>query len=70
MKKPTSLAIFVIGVVLLVLGLNASDSFASEVSELFGGSPTDKAIWLLVGGIFATIVGGVGLLRGSGKDKD
>lgn len=65
MSKPVSLALVAIGVVLLVLGANASDSFSSEVSEFFSGSPTDKAIWLLIGGMAALIIGGVGLLRGS-----
>lgn len=65
MKKSVNLALFVIGIILLVMGLTAADSFASQVSEFFGGSPTDKAIWLLLGGVFCTVVGGWGLLRGS-----
>ena len=64
MSKPLSLALVAIGVVLLVLGANASESFSSEVSEFFSGSPTDKAIWLLIGGLAALIIGGAGLLRG------
>ena len=58
MSKPVSLALFVIGVILLVLGMTAADSFASQVSEFFSGSPTDKAIWLLIDGVFCTMVGG------------
>ena len=65
MSKPVSLALFVIGVILLVLGMTAADSFASQVSEFFSGSPTDKAIWLLIDGVFCTMVGGLGLLRGA-----
>ena len=65
MNKPLSLALVAIGVVLLILGASASDSLSSEVSEFFSGSPTDKAIWLLIGGLAALIIGGVGFLRGS-----
>lgn len=64
MNKPLSLALVVIGIVLLVMGLNASDSFASEVSEFFTNSPTDKAIWLVIGGVAALVVGGASLTRG------
>jgi hypothetical protein len=42
----------------------ASTSFSSDISRFFTGSPTDKAIWMLVGGVVASIVGVVGLLRG------
>jgi hypothetical protein len=33
------------------------------VSRFFTGSPTDKAVWMLIGGIAATVVGLVGTLR-------
>jgi hypothetical protein len=49
--------IAVLGVVLVVMGLDAEDSVSSRLSKLFTGSPTDKTIWLLVGGAIATAVG-------------
>ena len=65
MNKLVPIALLVGGVVLMVLGINATNSFGSDVSRFFTGSPTDKAIWMLIGGIVATIVG-LGLtLRGS-----
>lgn len=45
------------GIVLLVLGLRAMDSFGSQVSEFFTGSPTDKAVWMTIGGIVAIVLG-------------
>lgn len=63
MSRPLSLALLVAGIVLLILGLNSSDSIASQFSEVFTGAPTDKAIWLTLGGIVLTIVGAAGLLR-------
>ena len=65
MNKSLFLALLVLGVVLLVLGFIASDSVSSDFSRLFTGEPTDKAIWLLIGGGVAAVVGLVGLSRGS-----
>ena len=65
MNKPISLALLVGGIVLIVYGIAASDSTASGVSRFFTGNPTDKTMWLLIGGAIATIVGGSGLFRGS-----
>jgi len=61
MKKPIAVALVVIGLILLVMGLNASDSLSSQFSELFSGSPSDKAIWLIVAGVGALVVGGLSL---------
>jgi len=65
MNKPLSLALLAGGIVLVVFGLNASNSFGSDVSRFFTGSPTDKAIWMMVGGVVAAVAGLVGLMRGS-----
>jgi len=43
MNKIVSLALLVGGVVLIVIGINATNSFNSDVSRFFTGSPTDKA---------------------------
>jgi hypothetical protein len=64
-NKSFLLVVLVLGVVLLVLGFIACDSVSSDFSRLFTGEPTDKAIWLLIGGGVATLVGLVGLSRGS-----
>ena len=65
MNKIISLTLLVGGVVLMIIGINATNSFSSDVSRFFTGSPTDKAIWMLIGGIVATVIGLVGMLRGS-----
>ena len=65
MNKPLSFALLVGGIILIIYGLNASDSVGSSFSRMFTGSPTDKTIWLLVGGIVAAAVGLGGLMRGS-----
>ena len=65
MNKIVSLALLVAGIVLIVYGLNASNSVGSGFSRFFTGSPTDKTIWLLIGGIVAAALGAGGLARGS-----
>ena len=64
MNKAFSLALLGGGVVLVILGINATQSFSSDVSRFFTGSPTDKAVWMLVGGAVLFIAGVVGVLRG------
>ena len=65
MNKIISLALLVGGIVLIIYGLNASDSVGSDVSRFFTGNPTDRTMWFMLGGIAAVAVGGVGLLRGT-----
>ena len=65
MNKIISLALLVGGIVLIVVGINATNSFSSDVSRFFTGSPTDKAVWMLIGGIVAGLVGLFGVMRGS-----
>lgn len=59
MNRALGIALLAVGIVLMIFGINATDSFVSDVSRFFTGSPTDKAIWLLLGGIAATVVGAV-----------
>ena len=65
MNKAVSIALLAGGIVLIVIGVNATKSFSSDVSRFFTGSPTDKAVWMLIGGIVAAVVGLFGAMRGS-----
>ena len=65
MNQAVGIALLVVGIVLIIFGFNASESFSSDVSRFFTGSPTDKAMWLLIGGIVSAIVGFFVMLRGS-----
>ena len=64
MNKGLSVALLIVGILLIIWGVHSSESFNSAVSRFFTGSPTDKTIWLLIGGIVMGIVGLFGLLRG------
>ncbi len=65
MNKIISLVLLAGGIVLIIYGVSASDSIGSGFSRFFTGSPTDKTLWLLIGGTVAAVVGLGGLLRGS-----
>ena len=65
MEKAISLAVLAGGILLVIFGINASNSISSDVSRAFTDVPTDKAIWMLVGGVGVTIIGLMGLLRSS-----
>jgi hypothetical protein len=65
MNKLVSVGLLVGGVALVVMGISASNSFGSDVSRFFTGSPTDKAMWMLIGGAVAVAVGFFGTMRGS-----
>ena len=65
MNKIVSLALLVGGVVLIVLGVQAMDSFSSDVSRFFTGSPTNKAVWMLIGGCVAALAGLTMTVRGA-----
>jgi uncharacterized membrane protein HdeD (DUF308 family) len=57
MKKLFSLALLVGGILLIIAGFNRTHSFTSDVSRFFTGSPTDKAVWMLIGGTVAALAG-------------
>ena len=57
MNKILGLAILVAGVILLYFGYTEYNSTASQVTEAVTGNPTDNAIWFLIGGAIAAIVG-------------
>jgi hypothetical protein len=59
MNKILGLVLLGVGIALIVWGISASDSVASDVSRFFTGKPTDKSMWLLIGGIASAIAGAV-----------
>ena len=59
MSKGLGLALLAVGIALIVYGSHSTDSAASHVSNLFTGAPTNKALWLLLGGVASAILGAV-----------
>jgi hypothetical protein len=63
MNKALGIALLAAGIVLLVFGISETDSFASHFSRFFTGNPTDKSMWLVLGGVGSLVVGVVMMLR-------
>ena len=63
MNKSVWIGLLVVGVILIVLGVQGMNSLESDVSRFFRGTPTDKSVWMLVGGILCAVGGAVGLIR-------
>ena len=57
MNKIVSMALLAGGIVLVFVGFNATKSFNSEVSRFFTGTPTNQAVWMVIGGGVAAVVG-------------
>jgi hypothetical protein len=57
MQRIAGIALLAVGILLALWGVNASNSVGSSFSRMFTGAPTDKSIYLLVGGVVTAIVG-------------
>jgi hypothetical protein len=64
MTYGVSIGLVVVGVVLGILGFNASESISSDISRLFSGTPSNKTVWLFAVGVLMVVVGGYGLITG------
>jgi uncharacterized membrane protein YidH (DUF202 family) len=57
------LALLALGVALLVFGFNEYHSFSSDVSRVFNGNPTNRSLWLIIGGGVAVFAGVIMVVR-------
>jgi hypothetical protein len=62
MKAFVFVELLAIGILLIVFGIDSSNSFSPEVSRLFTGL-ANKAIWIIIAGGVSSIVGSAGLIR-------
>jgi len=49
-RRILGIAIFALGIILLLFGMNASDSVADTLKEGVTGRYTDRTMWYLLGG--------------------
>lgn len=56
-QRGIGIALLVIGVILLIIGMNASDSLADRASNFFTGHFTDATMWYIIGGIVMAVCG-------------
>jgi hypothetical protein len=57
MHRAVGLAFVAVAVLLIILGINASQGLTSRFSETFSGTPSNRALWLLIGGAASGVVG-------------
>ena len=62
MIKAAALALLAGGILLTIFGVSAMNSASSDLSRFFTGAPTDRAVWMLVGGIVMLVAGLAGLM--------
>ncbi len=67
MKQALSIAFLAGGILLAIFGANEMQSFSSDISRVFTGAPSDRAVWMTVGGVILIVLGAAGLLLGSRK---
>jgi len=68
-QRIIGLVLLILGVILLVTGMNSSHSMADQLSNTFRGRFTENTQWYIVGGIVSGIVGLSMLALGSrGRD--
>jgi hypothetical protein len=65
-KQIGGIVLGVVGVILLIVGINASDSVSDQLSNFFTGTFTDSTVWYMVGGVALTL-GGILLLIFGGR---
>jgi drug/metabolite transporter (DMT)-like permease len=56
-QRIAGIVLLLIGVILLIVGINASDSVADKFSNFFSGHFTDSTMWYIIGGIALALVG-------------
>jgi hypothetical protein len=68
-QRIVGVVLLVLGVALLIIGMNASHSVADQVHNTFTGRFTDSTTWYIVGGIGLGILGLLMALFGMGSGK-
>ena len=67
MNRTIGAALSVVGIRLMVYGFDASDAVISDISRAFTGAPTNKTLWLLLGGSLSVVIGMALIFQRSSK---
>lgn len=67
-QRIAGIVLLVLGLVLVIVGLNASESVADQVTETFTGRFTQTTMWYLIGGLVSGLAGAL-LLFAKGRGK-
>jgi amino acid transporter len=56
-QRIAGVVLLVVGVLLLIIGMNASNSLADQVSQTFTGRFTQGTTWYIIGGVASALLG-------------
>lgn len=65
-QRVVGVVFIILGVILVIVGMNASESMVDQASEVFRGRFTDSTMWYLIGGIAVGLLG-IGLTIFGGR---
>jgi len=68
-QRIAGIVLLVVGVIVLIVGMNASHSVADQVSNSFTGRFTKDTMWYLIGGGAAALFGLLLVLGGAGGKR-
>jgi hypothetical protein len=56
-QRAVGIVLLVIGSILLIVGVNASNSMTDQLSQTFTGRFTQATTWYIIGGIASALLG-------------
>jgi hypothetical protein len=68
-QRILGIVLLVVGVGVLIYGVNASHSLADRVSDTFTGRFTEATTWYIIGGAAAGLLGLLLVALGGGRDR-
>lgn len=67
MTRIAALIMVIVGGVLLILGIMATDSLSDRFSHFFTGQFTDSTVWSIVAGLILVVAGATIMIRACGR---
>ena len=68
-KRILGIVLLVVGVAVLIYGIDASHSFADRLSDIFTGRFTEATTWYIIGGAASVLLGLLLVAFGGGRNR-
>ena len=69
-QRILGMVLLVVGVAVLIYGMNASHSMADRMSDTFTGRFTEGTTWYIIGGAVSGLLGLLLVAFGGGRNRD
>lgn len=69
-QRIAGIVLLVVGVGVLIFGMDASHSVADRVSDTFTGRFTEATTWYIIGGVASGLLGLLLVAFGGGRNRD